>query len=269
MKKQRVTTNLGLNRSQDKEKIYRYIENVLGIKEKYYSRGTSDKKSKYGVKHKGPNPLPIRFFNLQYAYVDTDGNIKIESKDGLQTYCINCERAYRRGRLNRWYKKYAKMSDEEVYEDYKKNYGMTAHCSRCGEDKPPEEFPISRRMDKGLHNTCKECSKSYSESVGNRWIIYSPDGHEVIDIKRADVCSVCGKSDDLHKDHIWPIAKGGTDNKENIQILCAEHNLSKSDSIHGFRSVHEIHPKMICERYRDVLKKAKEEDWFNFLEVFL
>ena len=85
-------------------------------------------------------------------------------------------------------------------------------------------------METGLHNTCKRCSKSYSESVGSRWIIYSPDGHEVIDITDKDSCQVCKSKLKLHKDHIFPIAKGGTDNKENIQILCGKHNLSKSDT---------------------------------------
>jgi hypothetical protein len=34
MATQRKTKNLGLNRSKDREKIFQYIENVLGIKEK-------------------------------------------------------------------------------------------------------------------------------------------------------------------------------------------------------------------------------------------
>lgn len=45
-------------------------------------------------------------------------------------------------------------------------------------------------------------------------------------------CSVCGASDELHFDHIVPVAKGGTSLVvENVQILCARHNLEKSDHI--------------------------------------
>ena len=45
-------------------------------------------------------------------------------------------------------------------------------------------------------------------------------------------CVVCGATDELHFDHIIPYAKGGTSVKaENVQLLCACHNLAKSDKI--------------------------------------
>lgn len=259
MIKQRITKNLGLNRSANKEKIYKYIEDVLGNKTKFCSRGRSKRKSKYGIVHVGKNPLPIRNFNLEDAYIDTAGKVHIE-RLGLQPYCVDCERKYRRGRLNKWFEKYSKMTDAQVYSSYKKDYGQTAHCSRCGKNKKPEKFPISRRMDRGLHNVCFECSKGYSESVGSRWIIYSPDGRNGVSVTGAK-CKKCGSKKSLHKDHIWPIAKGGTDLSTNIQILCSKHNLSKSDSIQGITSMGQIKQEMICERYSDLLAKAKVENW--------
>lgn len=45
-------------------------------------------------------------------------------------------------------------------------------------------------------------------------------------------CSLCGSSDELHFDHILPFAKGGTSlTAANVQLLCARHNLAKSDRI--------------------------------------
>lgn len=45
-------------------------------------------------------------------------------------------------------------------------------------------------------------------------------------------CVVCGATDELHFDHILPFSKGGTSlMAENIQLLCARHNLSKSIKI--------------------------------------
>ncbi len=45
-------------------------------------------------------------------------------------------------------------------------------------------------------------------------------------------CVQCGSTDNLHFDHILPYSKGGTSLKtENIQLLCARHNLTKSDKI--------------------------------------
>ena len=45
-------------------------------------------------------------------------------------------------------------------------------------------------------------------------------------------CVQCGSTDNLHFDHILPFSKGGTSLKaENIQLLCARHNLEKRDKI--------------------------------------
>jgi hypothetical protein len=45
-------------------------------------------------------------------------------------------------------------------------------------------------------------------------------------------CIVCGKKDNLHFDHIIPYSKGGSSLVgENIQIMCARHNLEKRDKI--------------------------------------
>ena len=45
-------------------------------------------------------------------------------------------------------------------------------------------------------------------------------------------CVECGAEDELHFDHILPFSKGGTSVKtENVQLLCARHNLAKSDKI--------------------------------------
>lgn len=45
-------------------------------------------------------------------------------------------------------------------------------------------------------------------------------------------CVKCGSQDNLHFDHIIPYSKGGSSLvAENIQILCARHNLTKRDRI--------------------------------------
>lgn len=45
-------------------------------------------------------------------------------------------------------------------------------------------------------------------------------------------CVTCGATDNLHFDHIIPYSKGGTSlHADNIQLLCARHNLEKRDRI--------------------------------------
>lgn len=45
-------------------------------------------------------------------------------------------------------------------------------------------------------------------------------------------CILCGKTSNLHFDHVIPYSKGGSSlTAKNIQLLCARHNLSKHDQI--------------------------------------
>ncbi|MFA5292664.1 MAG: HNH endonuclease [Phycisphaerae bacterium] len=45
-------------------------------------------------------------------------------------------------------------------------------------------------------------------------------------------CVICGKKDNLHFDHDVPYSKGGSSiTAKNVRLLCARHNLSKSDKI--------------------------------------
>lgn len=45
-------------------------------------------------------------------------------------------------------------------------------------------------------------------------------------------CAICGSRESLHFDHIIPYSKGGSSLvPENVQILCAKHNLQKKDRI--------------------------------------
>jgi hypothetical protein len=45
-------------------------------------------------------------------------------------------------------------------------------------------------------------------------------------------CVICGSTENLHFDHIIPFSKGGSSlTAENIQLLCAKHNLQKSNRI--------------------------------------
>jgi hypothetical protein len=44
-------------------------------------------------------------------------------------------------------------------------------------------------------------------------------------------CVRCGSTEKLHFDHVIPVIKGGGSSPENIQILCEQCNLKKSDKI--------------------------------------
>lgn len=48
-------------------------------------------------------------------------------------------------------------------------------------------------------------------------------------------CVICGKKDNLHFDHDVPYSKGGSSiTAKNVRLLCARHNLEKSNKIMSF-----------------------------------
>lgn len=44
-------------------------------------------------------------------------------------------------------------------------------------------------------------------------------------------CVICGGYDHLQVDHIHPVSKGGTNDRENLQTLCRSCNAAKSDKV--------------------------------------
>ena len=280
MAKQKKTRNLGLNRSKDHEFLYNYIEKELGIKTKKCGRGANGRLGKFGLAHQGPNPVPIRNFYLHDIYIDPNTKKVVVGKtNGLQGACIACDKAYRAARSKTNNNKYKNLTDEQIRINYIKNYGQFKGCSMCDPDKKritPNEVGISRGMETGLHNTCLKCARAYTESVSSRWEIVSPDGHHPLKITENHKCRICDSKIKMHKDHIWPLSKGGTDNKDNIQILCQKHNLKKSASISpfdkflGFNKIKNLKYSMICKRYHPILKKAKSENWdLRKFEIFI
>ena len=242
-KKQReVSERLGKNDIENHEKYYSFIEKKIGPTKKCnfgHIRG-----SKTGVKHEGCQDVPIRNFELKGCFIDQNDNVELKSKDGLQGFCKTCSKLRRQRRLE--------MSSQENKgpDTYIEKYGKnTKKCSMCKIEKNIQYFNPSLRMECGFHNQCIECSKSYGDSMGDRLIKYRPDGN--YKYKKTEK--------DQHDDHIMPLAFGGTNKEVNHQLLPKKVNLSKSSEI-PYDSILDIPENQICERWKHILAKAKEEN---------
>ena len=255
MKKQRETKNLGINRSRTKEEIYLFIEKKFG-KNKRCCRTSS--KNKFGLGHVGENPLPIRNFALLVNKCIFSKNGKILSCPTipLQSACIECDKKYRRSRIETARDIFKNMSDDEIRKYYVSNYGNVFKCSVCGQSMNPINFGISKSMETGLHNQCIKCSKEYSEAVGNRWIVYSPQGRNQVRLQKNNIFK------NPSKDHIWSLSKGGSDNKENIIFMERGSNSSKSNSIPDqIRYPRDLKKRMLSKRYWPILDEAIKYSW--------
>lgn len=255
MKKQRDTKNLGINRSRVSEVNYLYIEKNFG---KYKKCSRTKERNKFGHEHVGPNPLPIRSFSLllNKCVLSPEGIILSCLTIPLQGACIECDRKYRRGRIDTQRAIFKNMTDDGIRKYYKENYGEVFRCSICGQNKSPESFGISRSMETGLHNQCIECAKMYSEAVGNRWAVYSPSGRNRVKVPKNS------KLKHPSKDHVWSLSKGGSDNEENIKYIERGPNSSKSNSIpESIKSPKDLKKTMISKRYWPILDRAVKESW--------
>ncbi|MEW6668697.1 MAG: HNH endonuclease [Thermodesulfobacteriota bacterium] len=81
--------------------------------------------------------------------------------------------------------------------------------------------PIESNRKESTHKTTRQISERLKVRVLIR------DGN------RCRLCGVTVTGDDIHFDHIKPMSKGGETVFENIQVLCAKHNLAKGDLYEG------------------------------------
>lgn len=254
-KQRTVNKELGKNITKDHTRIYNEIEKRIG-KTKICNFGNG-RGSKTGVKHEGCNDVPIRDFELRGASINDQNIIIIKNGDGLQGFCKVCSKRRRTARLNKEKEEKKNKTPEEIYALYIKKYSInTKRCSRCKKDKSLCDFTLSIGMECGLHNTCKLCLSEYGSSVGDRWIIYMPDGNYKYN-----------KQDKKeHDDHIFPLSLGGSNEKINHQLLSSIENLKKSNDITQFVSIQSINPELLSARYRVALTEAKN---LNDLKIIL
>lgn len=252
MPKQRNHSNsiLGKNNTKDHTKLYDHIEKTLNISEKKCGSCKEIKK--------------IRDFRLYKIHCDSNGVIKCESNIPLQTLCLSCDNNHRKTRTKKCHDTYDPLSNEEIYQLFKDKKtltggGETKICSRCKENKKPEDFSISKGMECGLHNMCNLCGFEYGESLGDRWIIYRPDGNfKYKKTKKGQ-----------HDDHIFPLALGGSNSEINHQLIDGKINLQKSSKLE-FDDIMCINPQLLSERFRHILYECQcEKVSIHDLEVKL
>lgn len=134
-----------------------------------------------------------------------------------------------------------------------------AQAAKAGK-RPPERVRVYEKLRQGIwsYNGIFHLVDSWTEFDGKRKVfrfkLLAVEGEEDFNVLPISVparrriiptaikisvwkrdggrCVMCGATDELHFDHDLPWSKGGTSmTTENVQLLCARHNIAKRDEI--------------------------------------
>lgn len=165
------------------------------------------------------------------------------AKDGYQSRCKECQRDYQRGWIDR---------NRERVNAYNLNrYYTEPPRSRAKRDQARQSWADSNHDKRRVSNA--------QWAARNKEALRIKEGRRRARLKGAGVftilpreldrllsspCVACGSSNDIHVDHVIPIARGGRHSIGNLQALCAPCNYKK-------------HSRFFAEfRYRNTTRKA-------------
>lgn len=127
------------------------------------------------------------------------------------------------------------------------------YCYKCKKYLLKDEFRKNKSKKDGLCSECKQCqimnrrlqrhkdlTRDAAHSKLRRERVKSAKGvmptlEELKEIQ-GNCCLACGSTENLRRDHVIPVTKGGTNDISNIQLLCDPCNTSKGNRIIDYRS---------------------------------
>lgn len=150
----------------------------------------------------------------------------ISKKYGRSSSCKKCHKECRIAKASEWH-----SAQEELFRLYERG---KSRCTKCGSVKKINQFLKSRTTKLGIFRLCKDCNNSHrarrspSSRDYTNWEVFERDEftcylcEDVLDptVRHPDPKS-------LSIDHVFPISRGGPDNKDNVRTACLECNLDK------------------------------------------
>tara|TARA_B100001057_G_scaffold57880_1_gene51282 strand:+ start:162 stop:755 length:594 start_codon:yes stop_codon:yes gene_type:complete len=151
--------------------------------------------------------------------------------------CSYCHEHHRSG--NKYYnsrvgksKKFGSLQCLRSWE--KENY----ICMICDKFGPYEDTTIQHKFKRNYYYFCsKNCKDIFRDKnpdlffMGVKRHSISSDLRKIVFNRDGGKCVKCGSKENIHFDHIIPVSKGGSTTLKNLELLCQDCNLSKSDNI--------------------------------------
>ena len=126
--------------------------------------------------------------------------------------------------------------DKKCFEQWKKENIVCVICNNT--QSKNSNKTIIHKFQKQTFSFCSEVCKNEFQNnhpevfyKGHRRHSIPTDLRKIIWNRDEGKCVKCGSENNIHYDHIIPISKGGSTIKENLELLCQNCNLSKSDKI--------------------------------------
>ena len=226
-------TNKYVNAVQENEKLTAILRD-LNIDEDYYW----DNKPKNH--NSGITNVPVHFIipdNIQFAIKEMVCTLK--NLEGEYTYC--------KGRLRRTY---ASILAYLTNGGIKVRSAGTHSNFKCKItfSKEWEQYDVPKSWEKDpLSSSAKFNPKVHSKKVQPKRKPISGRVRQNVFMRDNYTCQICGKTIDdgvtLHLDHIQPVSKGGSDEEDNLQVLCSQCNLEKhnrTDLLHDKRKLKQL-----------------------------
>lgn len=195
----------------------------------------------------------------------TDYYKSSRTKDGVQTYCIDCSKKRRSGAAERkrdreyhqqnkehrnaYYRRYRKENSDKIREsrrEYLKAY-RKANSERINAYLKvyyaQTDIKIARKIKKALRREAEKSRADGTLTVANLRALAEFQGHQ---------CKTCPATlfqepGDTHLDHIVPISAGGKHSVFNTQWLCSTCNLQKGATVYA------LYPQQFTAQFNHML----------------
>lgn len=138
--------------------------------------------------------------------------------------CKECQKRYRAS----YYDENKQKENDAARQWRKANPGYFIQYSKVNAESLRARFAKYRQENKAASLVHGQNRRARERSAGGRISIGIADRLMVLQKGRCACCKVDLKVSGRHLDHIQPLARGGSNDDRNIQLLCPSCNLRKS-----------------------------------------
>ena len=122
-------------------------------------------------------------------------------------------------------KEWAKKNPEKVKEKNKKNYYKNIE----------KNLATVRRWFQNNKDKKQEYHRTHRAKLKEVGGVFTAEDWKDVLQEQGNKCLCCGETEDLTHDHVVPITKGGSNTKENAQVLCRRCNCKKGTKTIDYR----------------------------------